>query len=84
MGELFYYTEKYVIKTMNTLHPATELFNDATSGMVIYVKFEVSNTNKYGKFEILSSDIQNTKKKEVVWRSKNATSRASDKIGLQP
>lgn len=84
MGELFYYTEKYVIKTMNSLYPATELFNDATSGMVIYVKFEITNANKYGKFEVLSSDVQNVKKKEVVWRSKNATNRAADKIGLQP
>jgi hypothetical protein len=84
IGELFYYTEKYVIKTMNAIYPATGLFNDATSGMVIYVKFEISVANKYGKFEILSSDIQNAKKKEVVWRSKNATNRAADKIGLQP
>lgn len=84
MGELFYYTEKHVIKTMNSLYPATELFNDATSGMVIYVKFEITNANKYGKFEVLSSDVQNVKKKEVVWRSKNATNRAADKIGLQP
>lgn len=84
IGELFYYTEKYVIKSMNALYPATELFNDATSGMVIYVKFEISNANKHGKFEVLSSDIQNAKKKDVVWRSKNATNRAADKIGLQP
>lgn len=84
IGELFYYTEKHVIKTMNSLYPATELFNDATSGMVIYVKFEITNANKYGKFEVLSSEAQNIKKKEVVWRSKNATNRAADKIGLQP
>jgi hypothetical protein len=84
MGELFYYTEKYVIKAMNASYPATELFTDATSGMVIYVKFEISNSNKHGKFEVLSSDAQNVKKKDVIWRSKNATNRAADKIGLQP
>lgn len=84
IGELFYYTEKYVIKSMNASYPATELFTDATSGMVIYVKFEISNANKHGKFEVLSSDAQTTKKKDVIWRSKNATNRAADKIGLQP
>ena len=84
IGELFYYTEKHVIKTMNSLYPATEIFEDATSGMVIYVKFQIAGGTRHGKFELMSSDAQKTKKKDIIWRSKNATNRAADKIGLQP
>lgn len=86
IGALFYATEKFVIQTLNTNYKdeVGKIFENATSGLVTYVKFKVDSGSKYGKFDVLASDASGVKKKDVKWRSKNATSRASDKIGLQP
>lgn len=84
MGQLFYATEKYVVKKANEKYPPGDIFKAATSKSVIYVKFEVTQSKPAGEFKILASDATVIPKKDVFWRSKNATNRAADKIGLQP
>lgn len=84
IGQLFYATEKYVIKKANEKYPPGDIFKEATSNTVIYVKYEVSQSNPAGEFKVLASDATVIPKKDVYWRSKNSTARASDKIGLQP
>lgn len=86
IGGLFYATEKLVVQTMNEkyLAEAGKIFDDATAGLVIYVKYKITTSARTGIFEVMSSDAMTVKKKDVKWRSKNATSRAADKIGLQP
>lgn len=84
MGQLFYNTEKYVVKKANEKYPPGDIFKEATSGSVIYVKFEVSQAFPQGEFKVLAGDSTVIPKKDVFWRSKNATNRAADKIGLQP
>jgi hypothetical protein len=86
MGELFYKTEKYVIEKANStenLKP-TSIFEAATAGAVTYVKYEITDSSPEGKFSILVTDGAKIDKKDIKWRSKNATTRAADKIGLQP
>lgn len=84
IGELFFYTEKYIVNMANQKYDPTEIFDAAVSGQVIYVKYDIV-TSKQGSFEVLEStaskDLQN---KKIKWRSKNSRNRASDKLGLQP
>lgn len=82
VGELFYKTEKYVIELANAKMNPTKIFNDATTGIVTYVKFDITPAMPQGNFEVITSDI--LKMKTVKWRSKNYAARAGDKIGLQP
>jgi hypothetical protein len=84
IGELFYYTEKYVINKANENLNPTEIFEAATSGAVTYVKYSISDSKPQGEFTVLVSDAVKMDKKNIKWRSKNATNRAADKIGLQP
>lgn len=86
IGNLFYATEKLVVQTMNEkyLTEAGKIFDDATAGLVIYVKYKITSGSRAGTFEVMSSDAMTVKKKDVKWRSKNASTRAADKIGLQP
>jgi hypothetical protein len=84
IGELFYYTEKYVITKANEILNPTEIFEAATSGAVTYVKYSISDSKPQGEFTVLVSDAVKIDKKNIKWRSKNATNRAADKIGLQP
>ena len=87
IGQIFYYTEKYIIKQANS-NPAynpTKAFIEATTGQVIYVRYKITSANPQGEFEVDISDSMNDKvQKDVKWRSKNATNRASDKLGVQP
>ena len=83
IGEIFYYTEKYIIGKVNKDANPTNIFKDATSGLVIYVKYSIGNSNPIGDFSVMMSELQDSVKK-VVFRSKNSTNRASDKVGLQP
>lgn len=82
-GQLFYDTEKYVVDYLNKNFPPDDIFNDATSGLVIYVKFQITSQNKHGKFEVMTSDSMKQKNKKIKWRSKNYAGRAADKIGFQ-
>jgi hypothetical protein len=84
IGEMFYYTEKYVITKANEKLNPTEIFEAATSGAVTYVKYSISDSKPQGEFTVLVSEAVKTDKKNIKWRSKNATNRAADKIGLQP
>lgn len=87
IGELFYYTEKYIIQKANSVakFDPTKLFVEATSGQVIYVKYAVTAAKPEGEFHVIMSDAnKDATAKKIKWRSKNATSRASDKLGIQP
>ena len=84
IGQLFYATEKHVISVANKKYPPADIFRDATAGVVTYVKFAINDSAPQGEFSIISSEPIKEKKKDVYWRSKNGTTRASDKIGLQP
>ena len=83
IGELFYYTEKYIIGKANTDANPTQIFKDATSGMVIYVKYSITTSSPTGEFSVMMSELQGSVTK-VTYRSKNSTNRAADKVGLQP
>jgi hypothetical protein len=82
VGELFYKTEKYVVQLANQKINPTSMFNDATSGVVIYVKYDIVSSIPQGSFSVVSSNV--LQQKNVKWRSKNYAARAGDKIGLQP
>lgn len=85
IGELFYYTEKYIIQEANKKYDPSDIFKAAVSGQVIYVKYDITPTAKQGEFTIMESDAnKDSEAKKIKWRSKNATNRASDKLGLQP
>ena len=84
IGELFYYTEKYVIGKANEKMNPTEIFEAATSGAVTYVKYSISDAKPQGEFVVMVPEAVKADKKNIKWRSKNATNRAADKIGLQP
>lgn len=84
IGQLFYYTEKYVITKANEKLNPTDIFEAATSGAVTYVKYSISDSKPQGEFTVLVSDIVKSDKKNIKWRSKNDSNRAADKIGLQP
>jgi len=87
IGQIFYYTEKYIIDSANK-NPAynpTGAFVEATKGQVLYVRYKITSANPEGQFEVDVSDSMNDKvQKNVKWRSKNATNRAADKLGVQP
>lgn len=82
IGQLFYEAEKVVVDYLNKNLQPDEIFKDATSGLVIYVKFQITSQNKHGKFDVMTSDIMKDNKK-IKWRSKNYAGRAADKIGFQ-
>ena len=86
IGELFYAGEAFVCKKLNELYARDNkgIFKDATSALVIYVKFKVSMTKPYGHFDIMASDANTVDSKDIKWRPKNSKNRAADKIGLQP
>ena len=86
MGELFYATEKYIITTANNTEKfkPTAIFEEATSGAVTYVKYEITSSKPEGEFKVMITEGAKQDKKDIKWRSKNATNRAADKIGLQP
>jgi hypothetical protein len=84
LGEVFYATEAFLVKYLNAHYPATEIFLDATTGLVTYVRFEVSQAAPTGKFSVFVPDPVSAPKKDIKWRSKNSRNRADDKIGLQP
>lgn len=85
IGELFYYTEKYIIQEANKKYNPSEIFQAAISDEIIYVKYNIAATAKKGVFEILESDAsKDVVEKKIKWRSGNSRNRASDKIGLQP
>jgi hypothetical protein len=87
VGQIFYYTEKYIINKANTTpaYNPTAAFIEATKGQVIYVRFKITPTFPQGEFSVEMSDSMDEKvQKQVKWRSKNATTRAADKLGVQP
>ena len=84
IGELFYYTEKKVVEEANRKLNPTDIFEAATSGQVTYVKYSISDSKPEGEFTVIVSDSAKVDKKTIKWRSKNASTRAADKIGLQP
>jgi hypothetical protein len=87
VGQIFYYTEKYIINKANTTpaYNPTAAFIEATKGQVIYVRFKITPTFPQGEFSVEISDSMDEKvQKQVKWRSKNATNRAADKLGVQP
>lgn len=86
VGELFYAAEAFVCKKLNELYPEEnkKIFKDATSALVIYVKFKITPAKSYGQFDIMASDANSVDSKEIKWRPKNSKNRAGDKIGLQP
>jgi len=87
VGQIFYYTEKYIINKANTTpaYNPTAAFIEATKGQVIYVRFKITPTFPQGEFSVEMSDSMDEKvQKQVKWRSKNATNRAADKLGVQP
>ena len=87
VGQVWYYTEKYIINTINNKYSKdlSDIFAEATSGLVIYVKYGISNSKPEGEFKV---DIEEQQSKNVArtikLRSKNSTNRAADKVGLQP
>jgi hypothetical protein len=84
IGQLFYYTEKKVIEVANQKFNPTQIFKEATSGSVIYVKYSI-NSKPQGEFDVLIGDVnKESVQKDIKWRSKNSTNRTSDKIGMQP
>ena len=86
IGELFYALESFICKKLNEKYPEDnkKIFKDATSALVIYVKFKVTTTKPYGQFDIMASDANTVDTKAIKWRTKNSRNRAADKIGLQP
>lgn len=87
IGQLFYFTEKYIIDTANTKnkYDPSDIFEAATVGSVIYVKYDIGSSNKQGTFTIMIPEPNKDKtKKGLKWRSKNSQNRASDKLGIQP
>ena len=83
---MFYAGEAFVCKKLNELYAEDnkKIFKDATSALVIYVKFKVTPAKPYGQFDIMASDANSVDSKEIKWRPKNSKNRAGDKIGLQP
>ena len=87
VGQIFYYTEKYIINKANTIsaYNPTAAFIEATKGQVIYVRFKITPAKPQGEFSVEISDSMDEKvQKQIKWRSKNATNRAADKLGVQP
>lgn len=87
VGQVWYYTEKYIINTINNKYSKdlSDIFSEATSGLVIYVKYGITTGKPEGEFKV---DVEEQQKKNVArtikLRSKNSTNRAADKVGLQP
>lgn len=87
IGQIFYYTERYIIQQANNTpaYNPTGAFVEATKGQVIYVRYKISSAKPQGEFVVDISDSMDEKvQKDVKWRSKNATNRAADKLGVQP
>lgn len=87
VGEMFYYTEKYCVDVANSdaSYNPTDMFVEATSGSVIYVKFDITKSAKQGVFDIMISDAnKQSTQKNIKWRGKNSKLGATDKVGLQP
>lgn len=87
IGQLFYFTEKYIVNTANTKtkYNPTDIFEAATAGSVIYVKYDISSSKKQGSFTTMIPEPNKDKtKKNLKWRSKNSQNRAADKLGVQP
>jgi hypothetical protein len=86
IGELFYVCEAFICKKLNELYAEDNknIFKDATSSMVVYVKFKITSSKKYGQFDIMASGPTTEPSKTIKWRTKNSRNRAADKIGLQP
>jgi len=85
IGELFYYTEKQIIQTLNNQYgnDIDELFHDATSGQVVYVKFQITASAKEGIFKVEVPNSKQKSLKKVKLRTKNGTTRAADRVGIQ-
>lgn len=83
-GEVFYYSEKYLVGLQKQKLNIGKIFQDATSGMVVYIKYEIKPSQPWGQFDVLQSDLMDPKKiDKIQLRTKNSTKRASDRIGLQ-
>lgn len=87
IGQLFYFTEKYIVEKANSIskYDPTDIFAAATEGMVIYVKYDITGAAKQGNFNVMiPAPNTDAIKKKIKWRSKNSQNRAADKIGVQP
>ena len=84
LGEIYYYTEKYVVNYINSLGETDKLFDDATTGLVTYVRYSASAKNPVGVFDYMVPNPLEDKKKIAKWRPKNSSKSISDKLGIQP
>lgn len=82
-NEVMYECEKIIQLESKTSLNFNNLFSDAISGEVIYVKFELDKAG-VGYWEaIASTDIKAANSKRIWLRSKNGYTRAADKMGIQ-
>lgn len=85
IGEMFFFAEKYIINVVQKDMKMGKIFQDATSGMVVYIRYDVKNSAPHGEYDVMASDLADQKKVDKIkLRSKNSKNRAADRIGIQP
>lgn len=81
IGELFYATEKRALDFAKKKLRFDDLFLDATSSKIYYLKYDITKAKPEGDFKVIDSVA--TKPEKVFLRSKNSRTRAADRIGIQ-